>query len=158
DDGDVHVEIIAPAEADYVFAEADIDVAEPTVAGAGFPTAVANPPAQRVEGELVLAEARKWVGSAYLAGGSTPAGFDCSGFTSFVYGNLGVSVPRSSDAYWNFGVVVAAKDALPGDFIVLDGHVGIYAGNGQIIDSPRPGRTVQFRTIPFDKYFFVRVA
>ena len=150
-----HAPIAASVEADFSFAEAGVEIAEPTLST--IQAGVANPPAQVVSGEAVLAEARKWVGSPYLAGGSTPSGFDCSGFTSFVYGNLGVSVPRSSGDYWDFGVVVSPEDALPGDILVLEGHVAIYAGNGQIVDSSRPGTVVHFRDNPFTDYFFVRV-
>lgn len=151
-----HAPIVAPADAEFSFTAAEVEVAKPVAPT--IRTGVDNPPPQIISGDAVIAEAKKWVGSPYLAGGSTPSGFDCSGFTSFVYGNLGISVPRSSSDYWNFGVVVKPEDALPGDILVLEGHVAIYAGNGVIVDSSRPGTTVHFRTNPFTDYFFVRVA
>ena len=116
-----------------------------------------SPVPASIAGNAVLEEAAKYVGSPYLAGGTTPAGFDCSGFVSYVYAQLGVSLPRSSSSYYNIGTRVSAADARPGDLIVSSGHVGIYAGGSTQIDSPRPGKTVQFRGIWQSSYIFVRV-
>ncbi len=80
-----------------------------------------------------------------MSGGSSPSGFDCSGFVSYVYAKFGVSLPRSSSAYWGVGVTVSSPQ--PGDIIVSSGHVSIYAGPNLQIDSPRPGKTIQFRPI-----------
>ncbi|SEJ37967.1 C40 family peptidase [Demequina mangrovi] len=98
-----------------------------------------------ISGSAVIAEASKYVGVPYVSGGSSPSGFDCSGFVSYVYGQLGVSLPRSSGAYYSVGTQVSSPQA--GDIIVTPGHVGIYAGPGLQIDAPRPGKTIQFRAI-----------
>ena len=150
--------ITAAADAGFAYETPSISVAEKVA-----PVAVAhrrpvggNPPAS-VAGNAILEEAAKYVGTPYRAGGSTPAGFDCSGFVSYVFRALGVSLPRSSGAYWNVGTRVSAADARPGDLIVSDGHVSIYAGGSTQIDSPRPGKTVQFRQIWQSSYIFVRV-
>lgn len=116
-----------------------------------------NPAPASVAGNAVLEEAAKFVGTPYRTGGSTPAGFDCSGFVQYVYAALGVSLPRTSGAYYHFGTRVSAADALPGDLIVSSGHVAIYAGGNMQIDSPRPGETIQFRGIWQSNYIFVRV-
>ena len=76
---------------------------------------------------------------------------------SYVYAQLGISLPRSSGAYYSVGVQVSRADALPGDIIVSPGHVGIYAGENMQIDAPRPGKTVQFRSIWQTNPTFVRV-
>ena len=112
---------------------------------------------QAVAGNAVLEIAARYVGVAYVAGGSSPDGFDCSGFTSYVYAQLGISLPRSSGSYYSVGVQVSRADAQPGDIIVSPGHVGIYAGENMQIDSPRPGKTVQFRSIWQTNPTFVRV-
>ncbi len=108
-----------------------------------------------ISGSAVIAEASKYVGTPYRSGGSTPAGFDCSGFVSYVYGQLGISLPRSSGAYYSVGTRVSNPQ--PGDIIVSPGHVAIYAGPNLQIDSPRPGKTVQFRAIWQSSPVYVRV-
>ncbi len=110
---------------------------------------------QSVAGNAVLEIAARYVGTPYVAGGSTPDGFDCSGFVSYVYAQLGISLPRSSGDYYNVGVRVT--EPLPGDIIVSPGHVGIYAGDNLQIDSPRPGKTIQFRAIWQSNPIYVRV-
>lgn len=112
---------------------------------------------QSVAGNAVLEIAARYVGVPYLSGGTTPDGFDCSGFTSYVYAQLGITLPRISADQQYAGVVVSAADALPGDLIWSPGHVGIYAGDGMQIDSPRPGKTVQFRSIWQSNPIYVRV-
>ena len=129
--------------------------ATPTVVRA----AVANNPApQSVAGNAVLEIAARYVGTPYLSGGSTPAGFDCSGFVQYVYAQLGISLPRTTYAYRGVGTVVSAADALPGDIIYTSGHVAIYAGGGMEIDSPRPGKTIQFRAVWQSNPIYIRVS
>ena len=82
-------------------------------------------------------------GIPYVYGGTDPAtGFDCSGFTQYVFAHFGISLPRTADAQRSVGVPVT--DPAPGDLLVTsDGsHVGIYVGGGRMIHAPRPGRTV----------------
>lgn len=129
----------------------------PRVSAPGLrPVAKGSVPAA-VAGNKILTEAAKYVGTPYRRGGTTPSGFDCSGFVSYVYGKFGISLPRSSGAYYNVGTRVSRKNAKPGDIIVSPGHVGIYAGGNLQIDSPRPGKTVQFRSIWQSNPVFVRV-
>lgn len=128
----------------------------PPQSGSGRQAATVPPPPS-VNGDAVVEEASKYVGTPYLHGGTTPAGFDCSGFVSYVYAQFGISLPHSSSAYWTVGTRVSAEDARPGDIIVSSGHVAIYAGGGLQIDAPREGKTVQFRGIWQTSYIFVRV-
>ncbi|MCL3861542.1 C40 family peptidase [Actinotalea sp. K2] len=117
----------------------------------------AAPAPQSVAGNSVLEIAARYVGVPYVYGGTTPDGFDCSGFTSYVFAQLGISLPRSSGDQRYAGTVVSRADALPGDLIWSPGHVAIYAGGDQQIDSPRPGKSVQFRTIWQSNPTFIRV-
>jgi len=118
---------------------------------------VSAPIPQSVSGNAVLEIAARYVGVPYVSGGTTPDGFDCSGFTSYVYAQLGISLSRSSSAQRYAGQVVSRADALPGDLIWSPGHVGIYAGGNQQIDAPRPGKTIQFRAIWQSAPIFIRV-
>ncbi|HHW84367.1 MAG TPA: hypothetical protein GX743_11265 [Actinomycetales bacterium] len=90
-------------------------------------------------GNSVVAIARQYIGTPYVYGGSTPAGFDCSGFTQYVYAKMGVSIPRSSGAQYGVGRQVSASEARPGDLVWWPGHVGIYTGNGNHIAARNPG-------------------
>ena len=108
-----------------------------------------------VSGSSIIAEAAKHVGTPYVRGGSSPAGFDCSGFVSYVYAQFGISLPRSSSAYYNVGTRVSSPQ--PGDIIVTPGHVGLYAGPNLQIDAPTTGKTLQFRSIWQSNPTYVRV-
>lgn len=118
-------------------------------------TAAAVP--QTVAGNAVLEVAARYVGTPYVSGGTTPAGFDCSGFVSYVYAQLGIELPRTSSAIKVAGTVISAAEAQPGDLIWSPGHISIYAGGNQQIDSPRPGKTVQFRAIWQSNPVFIRI-
>ena len=112
---------------------------------------------QSVAGNAVLEVAARYVGTPYVSGGSTPAGFDCSGFVSYVYAQLGISLPRTSSGIKAAGTVIARADAQPGDLIWSPGHISIYAGGNDQIDSPRPGKTIQFRAIWQSSPVFIRI-
>ncbi|GIG37961.1 C40 family peptidase [Cellulomonas pakistanensis] len=126
-----------------------------TAAAATEVAAAAVP--QSVSDNAVLEIAARYVGTPYVSGGTTPAGFDCSGFTSYVYAQLGITLPRTSSAQKAAGTVVSAADAQPGDLIWSPGHIAIYAGGDQQIDAPRPGKSVEFRSIWQSNPVFIRV-
>ncbi|WP_416376486.1 C40 family peptidase, partial [Timonella senegalensis] len=110
------------------------------------------------ESQRIVKEAKKHVGTPYRWGGTTPKGFDCSGFTSYVYKKAGVAkLPRSSSAQRNVGTKVSRSKAKAGDLIWSPGHVAIYLGNGKMIDAPRPGKTIQVRHIWQANPTFIRL-
>jgi len=114
------------------------------------------PPAA-ASGSAVIEIASRYVGVPYVYGGTTPNGFDCSGFTSYVYAQVGINLPRSSGAQRSMGTVIPRSQAKPGDLIWTPGHVAIYAGGNTQIDSPRPGKTIQVRSIWQSNPTFIRL-
>jgi cell wall-associated NlpC family hydrolase len=108
-------------------------------------------------GSTIISIASRYVGVPYVWGGSTPAGFDCSGFVQYVFAQAGINLPRSSTGQRDSGTVVSRSQAQAGDLIWSPGHISIYAGDGMQIDAPRPGKTIQFRSIWQSNPTFVRV-
>lgn len=95
----------------------------------------------------VVAIAMQYVGKPYVYGASGPNAFDCSGLVQYVYAQAGISLPRTSYAQGSAGVHVSASEAQPGDIVYYGGHVGIYAGNGMMIDAGNPGTGVVYRAV-----------
>ncbi|MCM2387647.1 NlpC/P60 family protein [Streptomyces albipurpureus] len=95
--------------------------------------------------------AKSRVGMPYVWGATGPGSFDCSGLTSWAFKQAGVSIPRTSQAQANIGTRINSLSALkPGDLIIMRtdlSHVGFYAGNGQILHSPKPGAQVRYESI-----------
>lgn len=91
--------------------------------------------------DRVVATAKKYVGVRYLWGGTSPWGFDCSGYTQYVYKAVGIDINRVVQAQLSNGVIVAKEDLQAGDLIIFSNtgsygyasHIGIYLGNGQLI-------------------------
>src|SRR5699024_3254361 len=86
----------------------------------------------------------------YVWGGSSPSGFDCSGLTSYVYRQVGVSLPRTAASQQNFGTRVSLSALQPGDLVFWGSpayHVGIYIGGGSYIHAPTTGDVVRVATL-----------
>lgn len=97
----------------------------------------------------VVGIAMHYLGTPYVWGGESPAGFDCSGFVAYVYAQVGVSLPHYTGAQWNVGVPVARSDLQPGDLVFFDGlgHVGIYIGGNSFIHAPHTGDVVRVSSL-----------
>lgn len=116
---------------------------------------VAVPPS--AAGSAVVSIAARYLGVPYLWGGTTPDGFDCSGFTSYVYAQVGIDLPRTSSQQRYAGTVISRDQAQPGDLIWSPGHIGIYVGDNQQIEAPSPGKTVRYGEIWQSNPTFIRV-
>jgi cell wall-associated NlpC family hydrolase len=97
----------------------------------------------------VVGIAMRYLGVPYVWGGSTPRGFDCSGFVSYVFAQIGVSVPHSSYAQFGMGTAISISALQPGDLVFFTGasHVGIYIGSGQFIHAPHTGDVVKISSL-----------
>ena len=88
------------------------------------------------KGQAVVNYAKQFIGNPYVYGGqSLTRGTDCSGFVRSVYKNFGIYLPRTSYSMRSVGRAVSYSEILPGDIVCYAGHVGIYAGNGQIVNA-----------------------
>ncbi|WP_249175135.1 NlpC/P60 family protein, partial [Clostridium tyrobutyricum] len=83
-------------------------------------------------------------------GGTTPSGFDCSGFVQYVYAHFGISLPRVSQDQQNVGAAVSRANLQPGDLVFFGNpayHVGIYVGSGTYINAPKTGDVVKIASV-----------
>lgn len=93
-------------------------------------------------GSAVIAYAKQFLGCKYVYGGMSPSGFDCSGFTSYVYKHFGYSLNRTSSGQRSNGVAVSKSNLQAGDILCFNGHVGLYIGGGSFIHAANPSKGV----------------
>lgn len=111
----------------------------------------------------VVSRGKSLRGVRYRYGGTTPRGFDCSGFTSYVYRRAGVHLPRTSAAQARYAHRVSRSNARRGDLVFYRSsggrvyHVGIYMGHNKLLHSPRPGKHVGIDRISTKHVTFGRV-
>lgn len=106
-----------------------------------------------VDSADIVSLTKAQLGKPYVFGDEGPNTFDCSGLVQYVFGRLGISLPRLSSEQARHGVPVEAGSERPGDLVFSswDGrrssHVGIYVGGGKIINAPQPGERVSYATL-----------
>ncbi|PZH07036.1 hypothetical protein C1I97_17230 [Streptomyces sp. NTH33] len=119
--------------------------AERTAMSAG---GAVKPASGRVSSAYAAAQSK--VGSPYVYGANGPSSFDCSGLTSWAYAQAGIGIPRTSEAQANYGTRIYSQSQLQvGDLVFFFNdlhHVGLYAGNGQVLHAPRPGTVVRYES------------
>lgn len=126
----------------------ELEVVKPVVKEPIYPMPIVynNLPANS-QGSALVAIAYSLVGSPYISGGTTPAGFDCSGFVQYVYSQVGIPISRSSYTQINDGQAVSYENAQPGDILSwgYNGnvtHSALYIGNGLMIHATNPSQGV----------------
>lgn len=136
-----------------VAVEASIGATQPTV----------DTSKETTKASEIVAYAKKYLGSKYIHGGNTPSGFDCSGFTQYIYKHFGYSLSRSSSSQAGNGIAVNRNSIKPGDIICFSGsskskkvsHVGINIGGGRFIHAANSRKGVITSRIDGDGYFYV---
>lgn len=114
-------------------------------------------------GSEIVAYAKKYLGYKYVYGGSTPSGFDCSGFTSYVFKHFGYSLSRTSSAQASNGKAISKSELKAGDIICFArssgsktvGHVGIYIGGGQFIHAANSRKGVIISNVDGAGFYYV---
>jgi cell wall-associated NlpC family hydrolase len=116
-----------------------------------------------LRGRAVISVASRLRGIPYVAGGTSPrSGFDCSGYTKFVFSRLGITIPRVSRDQYRWGIKLRRSQAVPGDLVFFHHrgrvyHAAIYAGGNRVWHSPYPGKRVKLERIWASSIYFARV-
>lgn len=103
----------------------------------------------------LISKAKSFLGTPYKWGGTSPLGFDCSGFVQYIFKQYGINLPRMSYAQASYGQRISLKDLRPGDLVAWDNssrnngadHISIYIGDGKVIHAPKPGDHVKISNI-----------
>ncbi len=108
-------------------------------------------------GQAIVDFACQFIGNPYVWGGtSLTNGADCSGFVQSVFAHFGVSLPRTTWDMEHVGTPVSYDQAIPGDIILYSGHVGIYMGNGQIVNAINSARGIGILPATYSSIVTVR--
>jgi cell wall-associated NlpC family hydrolase len=113
----------------------------------------------KIPGNSIGVQALRWAltkrGDPYVWGGAGPSVFDCSGLVMWAYAQVGISLPHFTGNQWNSGVHVSRSQLQPGDLVFFFpdiSHVGLYVGNGLMLDAPTFGQPVQIQPIFWSAY------
>ena len=125
-------------------------------------TSTANTSTSSKSGSSVVEYAKQYLGCKYVSGGTSPSGFDCSGFTTYVFKHFGISLSRTSGAQASNGTKVERSNLQAGDILIFNdssnskvGHVGIYIGGNQFIHAANPQKGVIISSLS-ESYYSAR--
>jgi cell wall-associated NlpC family hydrolase len=120
---------------------------EPLIDSDSPAEAIASAPDARYGG--VVGIAMQYLGVPYVWGGASPSGFDCSGFSMYVFAQIGVSLPHHAASQYGMGAAVSKDELQAGDLVFFNGlgHMGIYIGGGQFIHAPHTGDVVKISSL-----------
>ena len=102
---------------------------------------ISEAPISSEKAQEIIAYAKKFMGVKYVFGGASPSGFDCSGFTMYVFNKFGINLPHSASSQAGLGLAVSKSDLVPGDLVFFQtyksgiSHVGIYIGNNNFLEA-----------------------
>lgn len=113
--------------------------------------------ASNPKGQALIDEAAKYLGTPYVWGGTSPSGFDCSGFMQYVCSKNGIRINRVADDQMKNGTPVSKSQLEPGDLVFFGSgsyanHVGMYVGDGMMIHSPSTGKSIMYTDITTGYY------
>ncbi|MBL1095751.1 C40 family peptidase [Streptomyces coffeae] len=114
------------------------------------PSSGGSPTTSATAGQRALNYALDQIGKPYVWGAEGPSSFDCSGLTSQAWAHAGRTIPRTSQEQWRQLPRVSLQRLRPGDLVIYNkgaSHVAIYAGNGQVVQAPRPGQVVKLSAL-----------
>jgi cell wall-associated NlpC family hydrolase len=117
-------------------------------AASDIPPSVQLPAPAPTIADAVAAQAPHFLGVPYVWAGTTTSGFDCSGFTRFMYLRFGITLDHSTYSQWDAGRHIDKSDLRPGDLVFFGlGHVGLYLGHGRFIHAPHTGTVVSIDSL-----------
>lgn len=151
---------VAFVHASYINDSRNGAVVSQTPMASLMPNANSATPAPSTKGQLVVETAKKYLGIPYVYGGTSTAGFDCSGLVQYVFKELGVSINRVAADQTAHGIPVTKAELMPGDVVFFHNtakydtinHVGIYVGDGNFIHAPQTGDVVKITTMDSGYY------
>jgi cell wall-associated NlpC family hydrolase len=145
----------ARLQAQRIAAQNAAEAANAAVATSETAVVPLAPPPDGSRASQVIALAMQYLGVPYVWGGASPSqGFDCSGLITYVFGQIGISLPHHAASQYGYGVPVSREDLQPADLVFFDGlgHMGMYIGGGQFIHAPHTGDVVKISSIYEDWY------
>lgn len=116
------------------------------------------------DGQAIVLYSKMFLGIPYVNSGTTPDGFDCSGFVKYVYAHFGVNLPRTTYDQVKVGTKVNKEELKPGDIVFFGSennvyHDGIYIGGGRFIHAPRSGEVIRIEYLKYMEFYTgVRIA